>query len=156
MNPDWLKKAVFYEIYPQSFQDSNDDGVGDFNGIVQRLDYLEDLGISAIWMNPCFDSSFFDAGYDIVGNLEEVLEEFDRVIGIDKLKVVHLNDSKNPLGSKKDRHEQIGKGNIGLDAISRIINNKHLKSLPFILETPQESLEGYKEEIKLLKSCFKD
>ena len=65
MGPEWLKKAVFYEIYPQSFQDSNGDGIGDFRGIEQRLDYLEALGVNAIWMNPCFDSSFFDAGYDV-------------------------------------------------------------------------------------------
>ena len=65
MGPEWLKKAVFYEIYPQSFQDSNGDGIGDFRGIEQRLDYLVALGVNAIWMNPCFDSSFFDAGYDV-------------------------------------------------------------------------------------------
>ena len=65
MGPEWLKKAVFYEIYPQSFQDSNEDGIGDFRGIEQRLDYLEELGVNAIWMNPCFESSFFDAGYDV-------------------------------------------------------------------------------------------
>lgn len=118
--------------------------------IIKKVNLKEKVGV-------CFDTCHtFDAGYDIVGNLEGVLEEFDRIIGINKLKAVHLNDSKNTLGSKKDRHEQIGKGNIGIDAISRIINNKYLKSLPFILETPQENLEGYKEEIKLLKSCFKD
>ena len=65
MKPDWLKTAIFYEIYPQSFQDSNGDGIGDFEGIRQRLDDLEALGINAIWMNPCFESSFYDAGYDV-------------------------------------------------------------------------------------------
>ena len=88
--------------------------------IIKKVDLKDKVGV-------CFDTCHtFDAGYDIVGNLEGVLEEFDRIIGIDKLKAVHLNDSKNALGSKKDRHEQIGKGNIGIDAISRIINNKHL------------------------------
>ena len=86
--------------------------------------------------------------------MENVLENFDKVIGISKLKVVHLNDSKNILGSKKDRHEQLGKGNIGLKAIKNIINNKYLKDLIFILETPQENLEGYAKEISLIKSCY--
>lgn len=63
--PEWLKNAVFYEIYPQSFQDSNGDGIGDFQGIIDRLDYVRELGCNAIWMNPCFDSPFTDAGYDI-------------------------------------------------------------------------------------------
>lgn len=62
---EWLNNAVFYEIYPQSFQDSNGDGIGDFKGIQSRLDYIKELGCNAIWMNPCFDSPFMDAGYDI-------------------------------------------------------------------------------------------
>ncbi len=61
----WLKNAVFYQIYPQSFKDTNGDGIGDFNGIIEKLDYIKDLGFTAIWMNPCFDSPFFDAGYDV-------------------------------------------------------------------------------------------
>jgi deoxyribonuclease-4 len=91
-----------------------------------------------------------DGGYDIVGNLEGVIEEFDRVIGIEKLKAVHLNDSKNILGSRKDRHEKIGQGNIGLDAIVSFVSHPSLCNLPFILETPNE-VEGYAEEIKMLK-----
>ena len=63
--PDWLKDAVFYEIYPQSFKDSNGDGIGDFGGIMEKLDYVRDLGCNAIWLNPCFDSPFKDAGYDV-------------------------------------------------------------------------------------------
>lgn len=103
----------------------------------------------------CLDTCHvFDAGYDIANNLDDVLEDFDKKIGISKLKVVHLNDSKNSLGSKKDRHEQLGKGKIGLDSLSKIINNKYLKDLIFILETPQENLEGYKQEIELMKSCL--
>ena len=103
----------------------------------------------------CLDTCHvFDAGYDIVGNLEGVLEEFDRVIGIEHLKVVHINDSKNPLGSHKDRHEKIGAGHIGIEAMKRIINNKHLRELPFILETPQESLLGYAEEIRTLRNLY--
>lgn len=103
----------------------------------------------------CLDTCHvFDAGYDIVGNLDGVLEEFDRVIGIEHLKAVHINDSKNPIASHKDRHEKIGEGYIGLDAMKKIINNKYLRNLPFILETPQESLSGYAEEIKVLRNLY--
>lgn len=100
----------------------------------------------------CLDTCHvFDGGYDIVNNLEGVLEEFDRIIGIGKLKAVHLNDSKNILGSHKDRHEKIGEGNIGIEAFGRIVNHPALKDLPFVLETPNE-LEGYAREIALLKT----
>ena len=104
-------------------------------------------------MGVCLDTCHvWDAGYDVVNNLDGVLEEFDKVIGIERLKAVHLNDSKNPLGSRKDRHEKVGQGYIGLEAIKRIVNNPVFKNLPFILETPHETLEGYTEEIKLVRS----
>ena len=100
----------------------------------------------------CFDTCHvFDAGYDIVNDLDGVLKHFDDVVGLQRLKAIHLNDSKNPIGSHKDRHEKIGQGFIGADAIKRIINHPLLKDLPFYLETPNE-LDGYKAEIKLLKS----
>ena len=122
---------------------------GKFEELAQIIDQVkikEKVGV-------CFDTCHvFDAGYDIVSNLEGTLEQFDKAIGISKLKVVHLNDSKNSLGSKKDRHEKIGKGQIGIDALINIVSNKYLKDLVFILETPQENLEGYAEEIKLIKS----
>lgn len=103
----------------------------------------------------CFDTCHvFDGGYDIVNNLDGVLEEFDRVIGIQNLKVVHLNDSKNVLGSHKDRHEKIGEGNIGIPAIKKVINNKYLRELPFILETPQADLNGYADEISMLREFY--
>lgn len=103
----------------------------------------------------CLDTChIYDAGYDIVNELDKVLDEFDRVIGLDKLCAIHLNDSKNPFKSHKDRHETIGEGYIGLDAISNIINHKKLCHLPFFLETPNE-LEGHKREIELLKSVYK-
>lgn len=92
----------------------------------------------------------YDAGYDIVGNLDGVLDEFDRIIGLDRLHAIHMNDSKNPFESHKDRHEKIGEGSIGLDAMKNIINNPRLKHLPVFLETPNE-LDGYKAEIELLK-----
>ena len=102
----------------------------------------------------CLDTChIFDGGYDIVNNLDGVIEEFDKIIGLEKLYAIHLNDSKNPLGSHKDRHEKIGEGNIGLEAITRIINHPKLKHLPFFLETPNE-LEGYGKEIKILRERY--
>lgn len=104
----------------------------------------------------CLDTChIFDGGYDIVNNLDGVIEEFDKIIGLEKLYAIHLNDSKNPLGSHKDRHEKIGEGNIGLEAITRIINHPKLKHLPFFLETPNE-LEGYGKEIKILRERYID
>ena len=106
-------------------------------------------------MGVCLDTCHvFDGGYDIKDNLEDVLEEFDKVIGIDKLKAIHLNDSKNFLGCHKDRHEKIGEGGIGLDALVSVINHPKLKDLPFFLETPND-LDGYKAEITLLRENYK-
>ncbi len=104
----------------------------------------------------CLDTCHvYDAGYDIVNDLDGVLEEFDRVLGLDKLRAIHLNDSKNPMGSHKDRHEKIGAGTIGLTAITKIINHPDLKDLPFYLETPNE-LPGYAEEISLLRGLYQE
>jgi len=103
-------------------------------------------------MGVCLDTCHvWDAGYDIVDDLDGVLSEFDRVIGLERLKAIHLNDSMNAAKSRKDRHEKIGRGKIGLEAVKRIINHPSLASLPFFLETPCD-LQGYKEEIDLLKS----
>jgi deoxyribonuclease-4 len=100
----------------------------------------------------CMDTCHvWDAGYDVVNDLDGVLEEFDDVVGLERLKAVHLNDSMNNTKSHKDRHEKIGKGKIGLEAMKRIINHPKLEALPFFLETPCD-LQGYKEEIELLKS----
>jgi len=107
-------------------------------------------------MGVCLDTChIYDAGYDIVNDLEGVLNEFDKIIGLDKLCAIHLNDSKNPFESHKDRHEIIGEGSIGIDAIIRIINHPKLRDLPFFLETPNE-LVGHAEEIKLLKEIYKE
>lgn len=107
-------------------------------------------------LGVCLDTCHvFDGGYDIVDNLENVLEEFDKIIGINKLKAIHINDSMNYLGCHKDRHQKIGQGAIGIDAFERIINHKYLKDLPYYLETPNE-LDGYKAEIALLKSLYKN
>lgn len=102
----------------------------------------------------CLDTCHvYDAGYDIVNDLDGVLAEFDRVIGLEHLKAIHLNDSKNPFASHKDRHEKIGEGSIGLAAMARIIKHPRLRDLPFYLETPNE-LEGYGAEIAMLRKEY--
>lgn len=107
-------------------------------------------------MGVCLDTCHVnDAGYDIVNDLDGVLETFDRVVGLNRLRAIHLNDSMNPLGARKDRHERIGHGHLGLEAITRIINHPALRHLPFLLETPNE-LPGYGEEIALLRGVFHD
>lgn len=106
-------------------------------------------------MGVCLDTChIFDAGYDIVNSLDEVLTSFDKLIGLGRLKAIHLNDSLNTLGSRKDRHACIGAGNIGLEALTAVINHPALKNLPFYLETPNE-LPGYAAEIKLLRERYK-
>ncbi len=108
-------------------------------------------------MGVCLDTCHvYDAGYDIVEHLDDVLDEFDQIIGLQRLKAIHLNDSLNPMGSHKDRHARIGEGHLGLEAICRIINHTKLQSLFFILETPHEKLEGYGEEIALLRGCYQE
>ena len=107
-------------------------------------------------LGVCLDTCHvYDAGYDIVNNLDEVVNEFDKVIGLERLKAIHINDSKNPFASHKDRHEKIGEGSIGVEAFERIINHPKLKDLPFFLETPHEDISGYGREIELLKSLRK-
>lgn len=116
--------------------------------IISRVELNDKLGV-------CLDTCHvYDAGYDIVNNLDGVIDEFDRVIGLERLKAIHLNDSKNPFESHKDRHEKIGEGSIGIEAIARIINHPKLKDLPFFLETPNE-LDGYAKEIDILRSLYK-
>ena len=104
----------------------------------------------------CLDTCHVqDGGYDIAGDTDGVVAEFDRVIGLERLKAIHLNDSKNPLGSHKDRHEKIGDGFLGLDGITRIITHPALRDLPFYLETPND-VAGYAREIALLRSIRED
>lgn len=106
-------------------------------------------------MGVCLDTCHvYDAGYDIVNDLDGVLTQFDKVIGLSRLKAIHINDTMNPFNSHKDRHQKIGQGAIGIEAFTRIINHPVLRDLPFILETPNE-LDGYKEEIALLKNLYK-
>ena len=102
-------------------------------------------------MGVCLDTCHvWDAGYDIAGDLDGVLNEFDRIIGLSRLKAIHLNDSLNPLGSHKDRHAAIGEGMIGYDALKRIVEHPSLKNLPFYLETPND-LPGYAKEISMMR-----
>lgn len=115
--------------------------------ILDRVELQDKMGV-------CLDTChIYAAGYDIVNDLEDVLESFDKTIGLSRLKAVHLNDSLNPLASRKDRHAKIGQGTIGLEAIIEIINHPRLRHLPFCLETPND-LKGYAQEIKILKEAF--
>ncbi len=105
-------------------------------------------------MGVCLDTChIFSAGYDIVNDLDGVLDEFDKIIGLDKLKAIHLNDSMMPFGDKKDRHSVIGEGKIGLDAIINFMTHPSISHLPFFLETPLEE-EGHKREIKMIKDIL--
>lgn len=112
--------------------------------ILDRVELSDHMGV-------CLDTCHvWDGGYDIAGHLDEVLEEFDRVIGLSRLKAVHLNDSQNPLGARKDRHAKIGEGCIGAEALVRVVNHPALRDLPFVLETPNE-LDGYEREIAFFR-----
>lgn len=120
----------------------------ELNEIIKRVEQSDKVGV-------CLDTCHVhDGGYDIVNSLDEVLEQFDKVIGIDRLKALHLNDSKNPVGAHKDRHEKIGEGYIGINAFEKIVNHPVLSTLPMFLETPNE-LDGYAKEIELLRSLAK-
>jgi deoxyribonuclease-4 len=120
----------------------------DLRRIIDKVHLQDKLGV-------CLDTCHVhDAGYDVVNNLEGVLEEFDKIIGLNRLRAIHLNDSKYPLQSHKDRHETIGDGMLGLKAFEEIINHPKLRNLPFYLETPND-LPGYANEIAMLKRFYK-
>ena len=120
----------------------------ELRSIIDGVAYQDKIGV-------CLDTCHvYDAGYDIVNNLDGVLNEFDAIIGLDRLKAIHLNDSMNSIGSHKDRHAKIGEGTIGLEAILRIVNHPKLQHLIFVLETPHDDLHGYGNEIKLLREGF--
>lgn len=121
----------------------------ELRAILDRVELKEKMGV-------CLDTChLWEAGFDIVNDLEGVLEKFDRIVGIKNLKAMHLNDSKNPMGAHKDRHEKIGEGHIGTEALVNVINHPALRELPFILETPNDD-EGYAAEIKLFQSRHTD
>lgn len=115
--------------------------------IIDRVELKEKMGVC---MDTCHVS---DAGYDIIHDLDGVLAEFDRTVGLDRLKAVHINDSKNPPGARKDRHEKIGEGTLGTETILRVMRHEALRELPFYLETPNE-LDGYEREIRMLKELY--
>lgn len=119
----------------------------DLSRIIEKINLDQKIGV-------CLDTCHvYDAGYDIVNDLDGVLKEFDDIIGLERLRAIHLNDSKNPFASHKDRHEKIGEGALGLSAVINIINHPKLRHLPFFLETPNE-LPGYGQEIKLLRKQY--
>lgn len=121
----------------------------EIRAIMDLVEKKEKLGV-------CLDTCHvWDAGYDIVNHLDEVLEEFDRIIGLSNLKAIHLNDSMNGLGSHKDRHAKIGQGEIGLEALSAVTSHPALKGIPFILETPNDDA-GWAEEIALLREKYEE
>ena len=120
---------------------------GKFSELKQIIDRTERGDLLGVCLDTCHVS---DAGYDIAGNLDAVLEEFDREIGLKRLRALHLNDSKNPVGARKDRHEKLGEGYLGIEAFYKIIEHPALRGLPMILETPNE-LPGYAAEIALLR-----
>ena len=122
-----------------------------FEEIRAIIDKVELKGKIGVCLDTCH---IYDGGYDIVNDLDGVLDEFDKVIGLDRLKAVHLNDSMNPFASHKDRHQKIGEGTLGIETVTRVINHGKLKHLPFFLETPNE-LSGYAREIALLKELRK-
>ena len=120
----------------------------ELRAIIDRVNLKDKIGV-------CLDTCHVhDAGYEIVNNLDGVLSEFDRVIGLSRLKALHINDSKNPMGAHKDRHACIGEGFLGKEAFIKVITHPLLQGLPCILETPQESLQGYGEEIKMLREMI--
>ena len=115
--------------------------------IIDGVELDEKLGV-------CLDTCHvYDAGYDIVNDLDGVLNEFDAVLGLDRLKAIHMNDSKNTFESHKDRHEKIGDGSLGFETMVKVINHPKLKGLPIILETPNE-LDGYAHEIEILRNAY--
>lgn len=118
-----------------------------FEELARIIDGVEHDELLGVCLDTCH---VWDGGYDVVGDLDGALDEFDRVIGLDRLRALHLNDSKNPRGSHKDRHERIGEGCIGAEAFRAVVTNPRLRDLPMILETPNE-LPGYAAEISLLR-----
>ena len=147
---DALKKAMEPD-YPVTVLLEGMAGKGsEIGGKFEELRAIID-GVGKDNIGVCLDTChMYDAGYDIAGDLDGVLAEFDRIVGLDRLKALHLNDSKNPYASHKDRHECLGQGHLGLDTFRRIVNHPLLKDKPMILETPNE-LPGYQAEIALLR-----
>lgn len=121
----------------------------ELQAVIERVSYSDTIGV-------CWDTChLFAAGYDIVNRLDDVVADFDKIVGLSRLKTVHLNDSLMPFSSHKDRHAAIGKGYIGQAALERVINHPALKHLPFYLETPQDHISGYAREIQMLRAAYR-
>ena len=120
----------------------------ELRAILDRVELKDHMGV-------CLDTCHvYDAGYDIVNHLDQVLDEFDSIIGVERLRAIHMNDSKNPFASHKDRHEKIGEGSLGVKTFETMVNHPKLQGIPIYLETPNE-LDGYAKEIKMLKKLEK-
>ena len=146
-----LKKEQTTTVLLETMSGKGSEIGSKFEELKQIIDSVELKDKVGVCLDTCH---IYDGGYDIVNNLDDVLNEFDKIIGLKNLKAIHLNDTKNPFASHKDRHEKIGEGHLGLDAISKVINHPKLKKLPFYLETPNE-IDGYAKEIKMLKEVYK-
>lgn len=146
-----LNQTLFPEMTTTVLLETMAGKVSEVGGRFEELREILDRAELSARMGVCLDTCHLnDAGYDVAGDLDGVLTAFDKVIGLERVRAVHINDSKNPLGARKDRHEKIGEGFLGLDAIVRVMTHPALRDKPFYLETPNE-LDGYAREIALLK-----
>lgn len=146
-----LNQTLFPEMTTTVLLETMAGKGSEVGGRVEELREILDRAELSARMGVCLDTCHLnDAGYDVAGDLDGVLTAFDKVIGLERVRAVHINDSKNPLGARKDRHEKIGEGFLGLDAIVRVMTHPALRDKPFYLETPNE-LDGYAREIALLK-----
>lgn len=149
-----LNRVMFSDMHTTVLLETMSGKGSEVGSCFEELKMIMDQVICQEHIGVCMDAChMWDAGYDIVNNLDGVLEEFDRIIGLDKLYAFHINDSMNPCGSRKDRHALLGEGYIGKDTIVRIISHHRLRHLPFILETPTD-LAGHAEEIKFLRGTY--
>ena len=146
-----LKKEQTTTVLLETMSGKGSEVGSKFEELKQIIDLVELKDKVGVCLDTCH---IYDGGYDIVNDLDAVIKQFDDIIGLEKLKAIHLNDTKNPFASHKDRHEKIGEGHLGIDAIGRVINHPKLKKLPFYLETPNE-IDGYAKEIKMLKEIYK-
>ena len=146
-----LKKEQTTTVLLETMSGKGSEVGSKFEELKQIIDLVELKDKVGVCLDTCH---IYDGGYDIVNDLDAVIKQFDDIIGLEKLKAIHLNDTKNPFASHKDRHEKIGEGHLGLDAIGKVINHPKLKNLPFYLETPNE-IDGYAKEIKMLKEVYK-
>lgn len=151
---DMLDRVVQPELQTTVLLETMAGKGSEIGGTFEELRTILDMARCGDRLGVCLDTCHVsDGGYDVANRLDQVLEEFDRIIGLDRLKAVHVNDSMNPLGARKDRHALIGEGTIGTEAIVRIIAHPALKGLPFLLETPTDD-KGHGEEIAMLRTLL--